>query len=344
MTRWLASGILRTVSPPSPTIEMTADPGTARPARPRRRAKGRAVDGILLLDKPTDITSNAALQIAKRCFRARKAGHTGSLDPLASGMLPLCFGQATKVSGMLLEADKVYEVEAVIGTQTDTADADGTAVATADKSTLTEPELRSAIQQHIGVIQQVPPMYSALKHQGRRLHELARQGIAVERPPRTVHIRGIELLTFDPCRPRLRVHCSKGTYIRTLVETLAEAAGTLAHVGMLRREWVEPFAGRRMVTLEEVEGLAADSAALDSLLLGADAALSRLPALRLDDASSVALSHGRPLEATRLAEGSLQEDYCGLLRAYDPHGAFLGVAERLKDRRVVARRLFVTGS
>ncbi|MEE4185097.1 MAG: tRNA pseudouridine(55) synthase TruB [Gammaproteobacteria bacterium] len=323
---------------------MSGDRGTTRQGRGRRRSAGRDVDGILLLDKPTGITSNAALQTAKRCFEARKAGHTGSLDPLASGMLPLCFGQATKVSGMLLDADKVYEVEAVVGAQTDTADADGTVVAVAEKTALTESELRAAMQTHIGTIEQVPPMYSALKHQGRRLHELARQGIEVERAPRTVHIRALELLHFDPHRPRLRVHCSKGTYIRTLVETLAQAAGTLAHVGMLRRLWVEPFAGQPMVTLDALQEGAGDPSRLDTLLLGADVALARFPALRLNAALSAALCNGRPLEAAQLGAQPLAEEYCGLLRAYDPSGTFLGVAERLDDRRVVARRLFVAGA
>lgn len=323
------------------TASMTASSVDARPMQRRRVRQGRDVSGILLLDKPTGITSNTALQRAKRCFQARKAGHTGSLDPLASGMLPLCFGQATKVSGMLLESDKVYEVEAVIGTQTDTADADGTVINTAENDAITEAGLMAAIAHHIGPIQQVPPMYSALKHKGRRLHELARQGIEVDRPPRTVQIRSIDLLHFDPHRPRLRVHCSKGTYIRTLIETLAESMSTLAHVGMLRRELVEPFVDQPMVTLDALEGMADDIAAMDRLLLGADAALARFPALTLDANASAALRHGRPVQQAQQGLEAPESDYCGVVRAYDSSGEFMGVADLLQDGRVVAKRLFV---
>jgi len=305
-----------------------------------RRKQQRDVAGILLLDKPTGITSNAALQRAKRCFQARKAGHTGSLDPLASGMLPLCFGHATKVSGMLLEADKVYEVEAVIGTQTDTADADGAVVQKAGEHEVTPALLAAAISAHLGTISQVPPMYSALKHRGRRLHELAREGIEVERPPRRVQIHSIEVARFDPVRPRLRVQCSKGTYIRTLVETLAAHMGTLAHVGALRRLWVEPFETAPMVSLAEIERLAGNHDALDAHLLGADAALPQLPPVQLDARSCQHLAHGRPVpEARERCPG-----YTGLVRAYGPNQRFLGVAELLDDGRLVVRRLFDRGA
>ena len=185
------------------------------------RRERRSVDGLLLLDKPVGLTSNAALQRVKRLFRASKAGHTGSLDPLASGMLPLCFGQATKVSAWLLDADKTYRVTARFGTQTDTADADGTVVSESQIRTVEREALESALDKLTGDISQVPPMYSALKKDGKRLYELARQGIEVDRPARPVTIRSLDIERFDPGAPVIRVTCSKGTYIRTLVEDLA---------------------------------------------------------------------------------------------------------------------------
>lgn len=306
-----------------------------------RRRRGRDVSGILLLDKPTGITSNGALQRAKRLFQARKAGHTGSLDPLASGMLPLCFGHATKVSGLLLEAAKVYEVEAAIGAQTDTGDADGSVIATAATSRIAEAQLGAAIAAHLGVIEQVPPMYSALKHKGRRLYQLAREGVEIERPPRQVTIYAIDVLQFDSERPRLRVHCSKGTYIRTLVETLAAAMGTLGHVAALRRTVVEPFATERMVTLEELEAAlaeqAGDPACLDALLVPIDRALQDYPPLTLGSSEASYLRNGHAV-----ACGS--DLPLGRVRLYDTGGTFLGLGELLDDGRVVPRRLFGAGA
>jgi len=192
------------------------------------RRERRSVDGLLLLDKPIGITSNAALQRVKRLFRARKAGHTGSLDPLASGMLPLCFGQGTKVSAYLLDADKTYRVTACFGTQTDTADADGSVIAESQVKTVERAALEQALEKLTGDIEQVPPMYSALKKDGKRLYELARQGIEVERPARPVTIRSLAIEVFDPAAPVIRVECSKGTYVRTLVEDLAGLLGVAA--------------------------------------------------------------------------------------------------------------------
>jgi len=301
--------------------------------RPSRRARGRQVDGILLLDKPTGMTSNRVLQQVKRLFNANKAGHTGSLDPLASGMLPLCFGQATKASAWLLDADKSYEVVAAIGQRTDTADADGAVVETADKQSVSEAELQAAVDKFIGAIEQVPPMYSALRKDGRRLYELAREGKEVEREARPVHIYELEILQFDPQRPRLRVRCSKGTYVRTLVEDIALSMGTLAHVVALRRTEVQPFAGAEMVSLEQIEATAADAVALDQLLLPVDAALQAFPAVHLDSSAAFYLGNGHSVTASDRPEE-------GLVRLYNPDGALLGIGEVTDDGQVAPKRLF----
>jgi len=228
----------------------------------RRRRHGRDLTGIVLLDKPVGITSNEALQRAKRLFEARKAGHTGSLDPLASGMLPLCFGQATKVSAFLLGADKVYRVRARFGTRTDTADADGKVVEESCITEVSQIALETALSKFRGDIQQVPPMYSALRKDGRRLYELAREGREVEREPRSVTIHSLDIEEYDPTHPVLRVRCSKGTYVRTLVEDIAAAAGSLGHVAALRRLTVEPFPDDGLVSLTALEQ-AAEAGGMD---------------------------------------------------------------------------------
>jgi tRNA pseudouridine55 synthase len=234
----------------------------ARPRRPRRK-----VDGLLLLDKPSGITSNAALQKLKWLYGAFKAGHTGSLDPLASGMLPLCFGEATKFSGYLLGADKTYLVRARFGARTDTADSDGVVIATSDVPIPGEAALQAALSRLTGPILQVPPMYSALKHQGQRLYDLARAGREVERPARPVEIRSFVLEQFDPVTPLFRVHCSKGTYIRVLIEDLAALLGSLAHVVELRRVAVGSFAEADMLDMEQCLSAASmGQATLDGLL------------------------------------------------------------------------------
>jgi len=217
-----------------------------------RRRTARAVNGILLLDKPAGMTSNQALQAVRRLLGAKKAGHTGSLDPAATGMLPICFGEATKVSSYLLDADKRYRVVARLGEATDTGDADGRVTETAAVPALEAGDWARIFAGFTGRIEQVPPMYSALKHEGRRLYELARRGEVVERKARAVTISALELLEARATRLAFRVACSKGTYVRTLVEDLARAAGTIAHTVSLRRESVAGFAGRAMVTLERV--------------------------------------------------------------------------------------------
>ena len=298
----------------------------------RRRNRGRPVHGILLLDKPIGMTSNKALQIAKRCYGASKAGHTGSLDPAASGLLPLCFGEATKVSGYLLDADKEYEVVAAFGTRTDTADADGEVVERSPIDSVTEQQLEEALAGLRGPIKQVPPMYSALKQDGRRLYKLAREGKEVERPARSVVIHQLEIVEFDPQRPRLRVRCSKGTYIRTLVEDIAAAIGTLAHVETLRRSAVEPFAGEGMAPLAEIEGLAGDETALDALLLPVDSGLQAFPALQLGASEAFYVARGQAVAA---AAGAPE----GLVRLYGYGGELLGMGQ-VAEGEVAPKRLF----
>lgn len=304
---------------------------------PAGRRPRRTLDGLLLLDKPSGITSNAALQRVKWLYQARKAGHTGSLDPLASGMLPICFGEATKFAGYLLEANKTYLVQARFGTRTDTADADGTPVETHSRDAVSLAELQPALASLLGPIDQVPPMYSALKQQGQRLYTLARAGKIVAREPRPVHIYEFGIESFDPQAPTLRVRCSKGTYVRTLVEDLASRLGTLAHVAALRRVAVEPFSGRPMVTIEELESAAgrdasADLGALDGLLQPLEAALPAWPAMYLDDVLAQRVSQGGPVVIPDT--GAL-----GPVLLYASGRRFLGVGEGDGTGLVVPRRL-----
>ena len=299
----------------------------------RVRAPRRDVHGVLLLDKPVGLTSNDALQRAKRIFAANKAGHTGSLDPLASGMLPLCFGEATKVSGFLLDADKRYAVTARLGQRTDTADAEGEVTATASVPALTPALIEGALGRFRGDIQQIPPMYSALHHQGQRLYDLARDGIEVEREPRTVTIHELTLTGQGTDTLSLEVRCSKGTYIRTLVEDVAQALGTLAHVTVLRRLSVGPFGiDSAMHTLESLEALK-DSGltALDALLLPVDHAVLHWPKASLQEDMAFYFTRG---QAVRVA-GTPSE---GRLRVY-AGSRFLGVGEIIEDGRLAPKRL-----
>src|SRR5215471_3139735 len=235
-------------------------------------ARSRDVRGILLLDKSRGITSNRALQRVKRLYGAAKAGHTGSLDPLATGMLPICFGIATRLGAFLLDADKTYRVTARLGIATDTCDADGAVVERRDGPQPTEPELRAALGRFEGDIDQTPPMYSALKHEGQRLYRLARRGEVVTRATRRVSIYELVLERYSWPDAELLVRCSKGTYVRSLVVDLALSLGTVAHVAALRRLAVAPFEGEPMATFEELESLAGAEGlgALDSRLLPAD--------------------------------------------------------------------------
>lgn len=298
------------------------------------RKKGRAIDGVLLLDKPIGLTSNQALQRVKRLFDARKAGHTGSLDPLASGLLPICLGQATKVSGFLLNAGKRYQVVARLGQRTDTGDADGQVIEERPVPALDRGLVKRVLARFEGSQTQVPPMYSAIKHQGQRLYKLARQGIEIERQPREIEIHGLELLSLEADALELEVACSKGTYVRTLVEDIARALGTVAHVIVLRRLGVGPYAEGRMYKLEELEALAEQGMErLDELLLPVDSALDHWPFVELGADSAYYLMQGQAV----MAPGAPSS---GKVRLYDEGHGFLGIGEVKLDGRVAPTRLF----
>jgi len=306
-------------------------------SEPVRRHTRRAVDGLLLLDKPSGRTSNAALQRVKWLFQASKAGHTGSLDPLASGMLPICFGEATKFAGYLLDARKTYHVRACFGARTDTGDADGVVVETCATASISLPDLEKAVAALRGPVQQIPPMYSALRQHGQRLYELARAGRQVPRAPRSVHIYDFTIEKFDPVTPEFRVRCSKGTYIRTLIEDLAVRVSSLGHVTALRRLAVEPFGSQPMISLEEIEATAGpgpepDLAALDVLLEPLEAVLPQWPAVELDPASARRVSQGGHVTVPGEFKG-------GLVRLYAPGHRFIGIGEVGSDGLLAPRRL-----
>jgi tRNA pseudouridine55 synthase len=305
-----------------------------------RRNKGRPVDGILVLDKPLGVSSNGALQAAKRLYGAAKAGHTGSLDPLATGVLPLCFGEATKFSQYLLDADKTYLSTFVLGTITATGDSEGEVVADQDASFVTEAMVAKALEQFRGPIEQIPPMYSALKHQGQPLYKLARAGQEIERKARAVTIYEYELLAFRPGpRPQVdvKIACSKGTYIRSLAEDLGSAMQCGGHVSALRRIKAGPFGIEDAFTMTALEQLKEQDAytAMDALLLPSDAALGALPMVRLTESGGFYIRQGQPVQVPRAPVS-------GLVRVGLETGEFLGVGEILDDGRVAPRRLIVS--
>jgi tRNA pseudouridine55 synthase len=302
--------------------------------RRQRTSNLRRVNGILLLDKPAGLTSNAALQDVKKLYRARKAGHTGSLDPLATGLLPICFGEATKISGFLLDADKYYSVTCKFGERTTTGDAEGEVMERRPVDGLTERRVARALAGFAGEIEQIPPMYSALKHKGERLYKLAREGVEVEREPRRVTIYAIELLEFSATEARIRVHCSKGTYVRTLVEDLGEQLGCGAHVAALRRTGVGPFDDSGMLTMDVLEATAAEGGhfALDQLLLPIERGLTHWPGVSLSGDAAFYLRQGQPVLVP-------QAPTEGWVRLYEGESQFLGMGEILDDGRVAPRRL-----
>lgn len=303
-------------------------------APPLRADRWRDVDGILLLDKPEGLTSNAALQRVRRLYRARKAGHTGSLDPGASGLLPICFGQATKVSGLLLDADKTYQVTIALGARTATGDREGEVLERADVPPLDEASVRVAAARFLGESMQVPPMYSALKHQGERLYRLARRGIEVERAARPVVIRRIDILGIGESRLDLELDCSKGTYVRTLAEDLAAALGTIGHVERLRRTRLGPFGPEHHHSLASLEQPGLDESSLDARLLPPDAALPALPAVRLGIAEQAFVLQGAPVFAAGPAGSRV--------RMYGPDGRFLGVGRMTPEgARLAPERIMV---
>jgi tRNA pseudouridine55 synthase len=294
----------------------------------------RPIDGILLLDKPTGLSSNAALQIVKRLYQARKAGHTGSLDPLASGMLPICLGEATKFAGLLLDADKSYRFVCRLGVTTSTGDAEGEIVRTRPVDPLQPEMVEAALARLRGEIQQIPPMYSALKHQGQRLYVLARQGKVVEREPRTVTIHTLRLLALEGEDLSAEAECSKGTYVRTLVEDLGELLGCGAHLVELRRTGVAPYLAAPMITLAALQERAQQGfAALDAVLLPVDSAIADWSAIHLHGDAVHYLLSGQPVWAPKAPSQ-------GWVRLYEePRQRFLGIGEILDDGRVAPRRL-----
>lgn len=315
------------------TTEAATIPMSARSAEQGRGPARRDVHGIVLLDKPPGLSSNAALQSVKRLYRARKAGHTGSLDPLATGMLPLCFGEATKFSTYLLEADKVYRFEVQLGVTTRTDDAEGEVLERRPVPVLDPARVRAVLDRFLGEIEQVPPMYSALHHQGRRLYELAREGVEVERSPRRVTIHALDLLALERDRVRCEVRCSKGTYVRTLAADIGRALGCGGHVAALRRVSVTPFESHAMVTLEALQAAAErGDSALDSMLLPPDSALVTLPCVELGADAAHYFGAGQPVLVPRAPTS-------GRLRVYQADGSFLGVGEVADDGRVAPRRL-----
>lgn len=300
----------------------------------QRRARGRDVHGILLLDKPAGMTSNTALQKAKRLFNANKAGHTGSLDPIATGLLPVCLGEATKISGYLLDADKGYFVTIKLGQKTNTGDIEGEVISDRPVPQIGELELRQVLDRFTGVIEQIPPMYSAIRIDGQRLYKLAHQGLEVERQPRPVTIYRIELLRQAYDELDLHVTCSKGTYIRTLAEDIGEVLGCGAHVAVLRRTLVSGHTLAEALTLEQLAQLLEQDgfAGIDARLLPMDSALSQWPGVSLTDEMAFFVKRGQAVLVPKAPA-------TGLVRLYGSKEDFLGIGHILEDGRVAPKRL-----
>lgn len=296
----------------------------------RRRAGGDAVDGILLLDKPAGMTSNAALQQCKRLLNARKAGHTGSLDPIATGLLPLCFGEATKVSGFLLDADKRYRARFLLGVTTDTGDAEGSVLGKRPVR-VTGEELEAALERFRGEIRQVPPMYSAIKREGQPLYKLARQGIEVEREPRRIRVHELRLVERAGDELELDIHCESGFYVRALAQDLGEALGCGAHVVRLERSAVGAFHLDEAVTLDALERLTLEERRAG--LVGSDAGLRHLPGVNLSMDAAYYLCRGQAVKAADIPRA-------GWVRLYAEGPGFLGIGMVTSDGRVTPKRLF----
>ena len=303
-------------------------------SKPRKR--GRDIHGVFLLDKPQGMSSNDIMQKVKRIFQANKAGHTGALDPLATGMLPICLGEATKFSQFLLDADKRYLVTAKLGERTDTSDAEGQIVETRDVKVKT-PEILTALEQFRGDILQVPTMFSALKHNGKPLYEYARQGITVEREARPITIFELNFIEYNAPYLTLEVHCSKGTYIRTLVDDLGEALGCGAHVTMLRRTAVADYPTEKMLDWNALQSLAAqqDLSLLDALLLPMDTAVAKLPTLTLNESQAQGIGFCQRIKFDN--PNSLQ----GQVRLFSHENRFLGVAVIDENNVIRPQRLVV---
>lgn len=288
--------------------------------------------GILLLDKPMGLSSNAALQKTRRMLRADKAGHVGSLDPLATGMLPICLGEATKIAGDILAGRKLYRFTVALGARTATGDTEGAVVETAPVPPVNKQSLEGVLKAFHGAQTQIPPMYSALKRDGQPLYKLARAGIEVERAARPIEIFSLSLLESSASNLDLEVLCSKGTYVRTLAEDIAKALGTCGHVASLRRVYVEPFGEMPMETLESISG-ALEAGSLPNIL-PIDAPLQHMAAVALDLKASEKILHGQAVHAAGYGAA-------GRVRLYDFAGTFMGIGESDGAGKVRPRRLFV---
>ncbi len=295
----------------------------------------RDVDGILILDKPTGCSSNQALQQVRKLYHARKAGHCGSLDPLASGILPICLGEATKFSSFLLGANKTYRATCRLGQTTTTGDAEGEVIETAPVQ-VDETQIRQTLDLFVGETDQVPPMHSALKHKGKRLYQLAREGKQVERKPRQIKIYQLTLLSHTDDSLSIEVSCSKGTYIRTLAEDIGAALGCGAHLSALRRTAVDTFVERDAVTIEHLETLQ-QQGTIDELLLPVTRALMQFPELKLDAAASSDICHGKQVQLG-------QSQSPGLCRLVSDKECFIGLGEVRPDGELKAKRLMNTAS
>ncbi len=292
----------------------------------------RALDGMLLLDKPEGRTSNHVLQQVRKLYRAKKAGHTGSLDPAATGMLPICFGEATKLCGYLLDAEKTYEVEGLLGRQTDTEDAEGQIISEAEVPVLLHRDMQQIVSGFAGSSMQVPPAYSAIKRDGVRVHKLARKGVEVKLEPRPINVRSIELISFDGSRFTMRLRVSKGTYIRSIVRDIGLQIGCGAHTTRLRRISVSPFDNHSMVSIEQIE----NSDAPDAFLFSIDAMVSDWESLTLDEDSARRFRHGAK---PKLADEVLNEIGAvdQRLRIYDAGNKFIGLGQIAEGRLQTVR-------
>ncbi len=314
---------------------------------PRKR-RGRDVSGIIVIDKPAGPSSNDVVQSVKRLFGARKVGHTGSLDPLATGVLPLCLGEATKFSQYLLDSDKRYHAKVRLGVATNSGDADGEVIAEREVGEITRAAMDSALDAFRGPIEQVPSMFSAVKHHGKPLYKLARQGVEVEREARSVTVHTNEIVAFEGDELVLDIHCSKGTYVRNIAHDLGEQLGCGAHVHALRRTQAGPYLEADLVTLAELEAVRGEGRSLDELLRPVATAVGQWPPVELADAPAFYLKQGQPVFVPHAPT-------CGWVRLYERRighgqdhpandaadGEFLGVGEILEDGRVAPRRLVV---
>lgn len=302
-----------------------------------KRRRGRDVSGVLVLDKPPGLSSNQVVQKAKRLFNARKVGHTGALDPLATGVLPLCFGEATKFSQYLLESDKKYWACLQLGIATDSGDADGQVIAERPIENIDTAKIEDALRFFRGEFDQVPSMFSAIKHKGQPLYKLARQGIEIEREARRVTVFSNELVAFTGSRLELEIHCTKGTYIRTIAEELGEMLGCGAHVAELRRRSAGPFDEADMIRFETLE-IALGDGSLDQFLKPISSTVQAMPEVRLTDSTAFYLRQGQPV----IVPHAPTSGWVRLAEVVDDKSTrFIGVGEILDDGRVAPRRLVV---